>query len=209
LIKKVVLHKHEEIDPIHYSSAARKEVREGNFEKAEKYYTLAIQEEEARSDGRVALMKGFRGNFYRKIGEFDKAIKDLREAIQQSLRPDSNHFRYLAYTYRDKGETSKAVEVLREGIKFIPDSDFLHYELGEIYLSTGNTKLALEHLEQVVEMCDTSSSLPWEPTLSEFLPDIKTAVLQLKNCAGEEAPAIYVKLLKARTRFPSHPFYCG
>jgi tetratricopeptide (TPR) repeat protein len=214
--EKIVLPTAVEIDPIHYSSAARKEAREGNFEKAEKYYTLAIQEEEQEAKRypkrylRVALMKAFRGDFYREFGQFSKAIKDLREAIQQSPRPDSSYFRDLACTYRGMGEISKAIEVLREGIEYIPCySADLHYDLGEIYLSTGNTKLALEHLEQVVKMCDTRPSLAFEPMLSEFLPDIKTTVLQLKNCTGDEAPEIYAKLLKARTRFPGYPFYSG
>jgi tetratricopeptide (TPR) repeat protein len=192
---------------IHYSSIAREETIAGNFEKAEKYYTLAIQE--AGDPGRIALMKAFRGDFYREIGQFDKAIQDLEEAIQEespSYFFRDSAFNYLAWTYRDKGDPSKAVEVLQKGLKSDPDSLTLRYELGEIYLSTGNAKLALEHLEFVAWYCEDGYYIEC-PILSKFTPDIIEAVSQLKNCSDGETPAIYTKLQEAKARFPCHPLH--
>jgi tetratricopeptide (TPR) repeat protein len=195
----------EEKEKINYLDKAYKEEQKGNFELAEKYFTLAILEET-----RVAIaggLKSFRGSFYRRTGQFDKAIQDFKETTQEI--PNGCYHRYgrasdfieWAYAYRSKGEPSKEIEILQEGIKSEPNEERLHYELGEVYLRANNAEIARGYLEQAVNINDS----PRDRSKSEFISHIGKTVSQLKNCTDEEVPALYARLLRIKAYYNAHP----
>ncbi len=191
----------------HYRNEAFKEKCQKNFQKAIEYYTLAIQEKEPIQS--IAFAKWGRGNTFREMGQFDEAIKDLEESLQEDPSPDIEPFRDLSDTYQEIGKPSKAIEVLKAGVKHMPECKALHYELGEVYLKTNNTKLALMHLEEIIKLAENTEQRLLDPRLDEFLPTIKTTISQLRADDQVDTSTIYTSLRIEITRMGYHPFYLG
>ncbi len=107
------------------------------------------------------------GNFYEKMGKFEKAEKALKKAI--SLNPSfGNALNYLAYSWaiRDKN-LEKALELANKAVKLDPENPDYLDTLGWIYFKMGKIEEAEKYLEKAF------SKKPWEPEILEHLGFLK------------------------------------
>ena len=86
-----------------------------HYEEAVKHYSRAV---EMRPN--FALPYIYRGDIYRKMGEFDLAIEDYTEAIRlvPTTRTSAYHGRGIAHGA--KGEIDKAIEDFTKAIQYEP-----------------------------------------------------------------------------------------
>ena len=77
-------------------------------------------------------------------GDYDKAIENLNKQLEIVDDPDS--YNYLAKIYTEKGENELAVENYKKAVEFKPDFFEPNFELGKIYFSINDYKMASKYL---------------------------------------------------------------
>jgi tetratricopeptide (TPR) repeat protein len=117
-------------------------------------YYLGIKDYYSHSHILVSL-----GNLYRRLGQDDKSIKVLQEALELSRKTGMKEFigkslTELAQTYQETGQTDLAIKCAREGLKIttaigqLQNSKDLYGVLFSIYSQKNQVALALEALEE-------------------------------------------------------------
>jgi len=76
------------------------------------------------------------GEYFRRVGEHDKAVKWLTIAINEDPTNQTN-YATLAQAYADRGDYDDAVRILREGMEKAPAGTLLRFYLAEILLTAG------------------------------------------------------------------------
>ncbi len=92
-----------------------------------------------------------RGNAYRELGNYEKAMTDFNEAIQKNGRV-SRVFENRGHLNLLLGNYNPAISDLRRAIALDPESAYAHCTLGFAYRHEGEYKKALEHLDKSIEL---------------------------------------------------------
>lgn len=79
----------------------------------------------------------------------DHALDAYREAVKKEVRP-SDALTNIATIQAEKGLVHDAIESLSEAIVINPKNGLAHYNMGNIYLDSGNLSLAKLHYEQAM-----------------------------------------------------------
>jgi tetratricopeptide (TPR) repeat protein len=91
------------------------------------------------------------GIVHGKLGETEAALNHFRQAVE--IRPDDakmsqNLGEFLFHLQRYE----ESAEIFEKALAVDPSNAHLHYDLGVLYLSTGNRPLALKHLREAVRI---------------------------------------------------------
>jgi len=116
----------------------------GDFEKAGEFFKKAI---DAPAGDTFAQPYYNLGNIYRDKGRIDDAIIQFKKAIEVD---PTFPFAYqnLATVYiNNKRDLIKGIEILEQLKKIQPGNSRVYYNLGLVYLATGNTDLAIKNFE--------------------------------------------------------------
>ncbi len=110
-----------------------------DYDKAEKYYKKAIDENEEYTEARYNLC-----GLYLKTGENDKAIEQCSHAANDPLyQARASAYTNLGIAYFKKGDINKAKQYYDKALDINPSLVYTHNELGKLYLSIGNEKKAI------------------------------------------------------------------
>ena len=106
-----------------------------------------------------------RGISYERINEWNKAEKDLKEAMR--LNPDDPYIlNYLAYSWLDRNKNvEKALSLLKKAVEIEPDDAYIIDSLGWAFFLSDQTDKSIFFLEKAV------SILPNDATLNDHLGD--------------------------------------
>jgi tetratricopeptide (TPR) repeat protein len=93
-----------------------------------------------------------RGTCYERLNEWDKAEKDLKEAL--ALEPDQPFvLNYLGYSWVDKGiNLEQALSMLHKAVDAEPENGYIVDSLGWAYYKTAKYSEAVKYLEQAVAL---------------------------------------------------------
>jgi hypothetical protein len=134
------------------------------FEKSINFYTLALKN---LPSGHPLIVKIFdrRGTSYERIGEWEKAEKDLLKSLE--ILPEQAHvLNYLAYTWIDKGiNLDKGLKMLDKAMKLRVDDGYITDSIGWAYYIKKNYLEAEKYLQRAVEL------LPTDPTINDHYAD--------------------------------------
>ncbi|MGB1077361.1 MAG: tetratricopeptide repeat protein, partial [Bdellovibrionales bacterium] len=106
-----------------------------------------------------------RGIAYERLGDWDKAEKDLKKALEM----EPNHpyiLNYLGYSWADQGKNlEEALEMIAQAVRLRPDDGYIVDSLGWVYFK-------LEDFERAVEPLETAVALmPEDATINDHLGD--------------------------------------
>ncbi len=106
-----------------------------------------------------------RGISLERAGQWDRAEKDLEEALK--LSPDQPYvLNYLGYSWVDKGEhMSRARRMIEKAVELRPTDGYIVNSLGWLYYRTGRYADAVDQLERAVEL------KPEDPVINDHLGD--------------------------------------
>ncbi|MDE3059399.1 MAG: tetratricopeptide repeat protein [Pseudomonadota bacterium] len=137
----------------------------GRYGDAVDSYTQAISRIPELKSNQWPLLFA-RGACYERIGKWQEAEKDLRQAL--ALQPDEpDVLNYLAYGWLERGESvSEARAMLEKAFRQRPDDAQIADSMGwSLYLS-GNYEEAAQYIEKAVDL------LPGDPTVNDHLGDV-------------------------------------
>lgn len=135
-----------------------------NYEGAIKAYDKAFEEIGGTSKDYWHLHY-VRGMSYEQAGQWDKAEKDLLQALK--YQPDHPYIlNYLGYAWADKGEKLEdALLMIEHAAELRPGDGYITDSLGWVYYRMGRYDEAVPYLEQAVEL------MPYDPTINDHLGD--------------------------------------
>jgi len=117
------------------------------WDEAIKYFKAALSNPVYSTPAQAYSNLGYA--YYRK-GDFVNAEKSLKEAILRNpVFPMATYI--LGLVYIEMKNDKSAVEEFKKAIGILPDYADAHWELGKIYLRTGQKARALKHFEVVAE----------------------------------------------------------
>lgn len=126
---------------------------DGKFEKALQSFNKDV---EHNPDDPSAYAN--RGGVYELLGQHEKALKDINQAIALlqkksfSDKFESAHaFNNLGVIYMDLGKLDKAIASFKKAILLKENSADPHEQLGTIYAKQGKKEAALEHLNLALQ----------------------------------------------------------
>jgi predicted CXXCH cytochrome family protein len=96
------------------------------------------------------------GTFYARLGRFDAAQSEFRDAIALDRRFVPAYVN-AADAYREQGREDGALRVLKEGLTVAPASAPLHHALGLAYARQKQSGPALRALERAVQLAPASA----------------------------------------------------
>ena len=91
------------------------------------------------------------GNTYDRVGKFEEAIDELKEAIRLNPRYIEAH-NNLAVAMSKKGNTYEAIELLHKAKELYPKYAEAHSNLGNIYAGEGRFDDAIRELEEAIRL---------------------------------------------------------
>ena len=141
----------------------------GDLTKAAELYKRAI---ETPDGGFFAGPYYNLGNLYRDTGRIDEAIEQYQKVIE--IDPNFPFaYQNLAVIYiNNKQDLVKVAKVLEQLKKIQPNNARIYYNLGLVYLATGNNELAIENLEIGLSIAKEGDS-EVERVITEILSKIK------------------------------------
>ena len=106
-----------------------------------------------------------RGTCYERIGEWNKAEKDLQAALR--YQPNNPYIlNYLGYSWADQGKNLDAsLEMIRQAADILPQDGYIADSLGWVLFRLNKYEEAIKHLEKAVEL------LPYDSTINDHLGD--------------------------------------
>ncbi len=85
-----------------------------------------------------------------KAKQYDKSINLYKKAIKMKYKP-AKSYHFLANVYKSKGDNKMYIATVEKGFELYPDSPDLLIDLINYYLSSGESKKALEYLGKAIE----------------------------------------------------------
>ena len=134
------------------------------YEESIKYYFLVLKN--IKTDHYlVPQILDRRGTSYERIGDWEKAEKDLKESLR--IEPDQPHvLNYLAYSWIEKGiNIDKALEMLKRATKLKKNDGYIIDSLGWAYYMNKNYNDAEKFLQKAVEL------KPLDPIINDHYAD--------------------------------------
>ncbi len=106
-----------------------------------------------------------RGMSYERTGEWEKAEKDLRAALE--FQPEHPYvLNYLGYAWADQGQNlNEALHMIEQAVRLRPSDGYITDSLGWVHYRMGNYETAVPILEQAVAL------LPYDPVINDHLGD--------------------------------------
>ena len=107
----------------------------------------------------------YRGITYERSGQWDKAEKDFRRALE--LQPDqSSVLNYLGYSWIEKGlNRTEAMTMIRKAVSLKPNDGYIVDSLGWAHYQLGEYQKAVKNLERAVTL------RPEDPVINDHLGD--------------------------------------
>lgn len=141
---------------------------EKNWEKAEDYYSKAIQdieEKEGEVTSQYWAIYFARGVCYERLKDWEKAERDFKFALQlEPNQPDV--LNYLGYSWVDMGiNIDQAMDMLKQAYAQRPDDAHVIDSVAWAYYKLGEYDKAVKLLEESV------SIIPYDPTVNDHLGD--------------------------------------
>ncbi len=132
------------------------------YDKAIKIYSEILNNKSLPSNWNIFYSRGIS---YERINEWNKAEKDLKEAMK--LNPDDPYIlNYLAYSWLDRNKNvDEALELLKKAVEIEPDDAYIIDSLGWAFFLSDQTDKSIFFLEKAV------SILPDDATLNDHLGD--------------------------------------
>jgi tetratricopeptide (TPR) repeat protein len=107
-----------------------------------------------------------RGMTYERLGDWDNAEKDLKQALE--YRPNNPYLmNYLGYGWADQGKfLEQSLELIENAVALRPTDGYITDSLGWVHYMMGSYNEALPFLERAVEL------LPYDPVVNDHLGDV-------------------------------------
>ncbi len=181
------------------------EMEAGNFEAAESAF------EQADKKGlRDPTFENDRGRLYLETGEYDRAIRHFRRAVEATPRfweAASN----IAVAQRRKGDLDGSIATLTQLIEEAPEYASAHFNLAEVYREKAERAVEAER-EEWARRAWTEYNLAFEfgadpdqvlrrrATLSVFVDDLESAEEDLLELSGDPTVSARVLTMLARVK---------
>ena len=148
----------------HYYELANFFKNNNYYEKSIKYYSLALKNIK-QDHSLVPKIFDRRGTSYERLGDWEKAEKDLMESLR--LLPDQPHvLNYLAYSWIEKRiNVDKALHMLERANKLRENDGYIIDSLGWAHYINKNYKNAEKFLRRAVEI------MPLDPVINDHYAD--------------------------------------
>ena len=132
--------------------------------KSIKYYFLALKNIE-QENNLVSKIYNRIGTSYERLGEWEKAEKNLKESLK--ISPDQAHtLNYLAYMWVEKEKNiEEALEMLEKAVKLKKNDGYIIDSLGWAHYVNKNYKDAEKYLQKAVEL------MPLDPVINDHYAD--------------------------------------
>ena len=172
------------------------------YEEAIKYYTRLIESLNDNSEIKADLLYR-RGGSYERLNKFEKADKDLLQALE--IKPDDAYIlNYLAYSWLERDyKINKAIEMLEKAYKAKSNDPYIIDSIGWAYYLIDDFLKAEKFLKRAVEL------MPEDPIVNDHYGDILwkldrkiqaryfwTSVLDMEDADKEMIEKINIKLIE-------------
>ena len=173
-----------------------------NYEEAIRYYSKIIENLEDNSDIKSDILYR-RGGTYERIKNYEKADKDLIDALQ--ITPDDAYIlNYLAYSWLERDyKINEAIKMLETAYELESDDPYIIDSIGWAYYLTDDYPRAEKFLKRAVEL------MPDDPIVNDHYGDILwklnrkiqaryfwTNVLKMKDTEKELIEKINIKMIE-------------
>ncbi len=173
-----------------------------NYEEAISYYSKIIENLDDNSDIKSDILYR-RGGTYERIKNYEKADKDLIDALQ--ITPDDAYIlNYLAYSWLERDyKINEAIKMLEKAYELESDDPYIIDSIGWAYYLTDDYPRAEKFLKRAVEL------MPDDPIVNDHYGDILwklnrkiqaryfwTNVLKMKDTEKELIEKINIKMIE-------------
>ncbi len=173
-----------------------------NYEEAIRYYSKIIENLDDNSDIKSDILYR-RGGTYERIKNYEKADKDLIDALQ--ITPDDAYIlNYLAYSWLERNyKINEAIKMLETAYELESDDPYIIDSIGWAYYLTDDYPRAEKFLKRAVEL------MPDDPIVNDHYGDILwklnrkiqaryfwTNVLKMKDTEKELIEKINIKMIE-------------
>ena len=173
-----------------------------NYEEAIRYYSKIIENLDDNSDIKSDILYR-RGGTYERIKNYEKADKDLIDALQ--ITPDDAYIlNYLAYSWLERDyKINEAIKMLETAYELESDDPYIIDSIGWAYYLTDDYPRAEKFLKRAVEL------MPDDPIVNDHYGDILwklnrkiqaryfwTNVLKMKDTEKELIEKINIKIIE-------------
>ena len=173
-----------------------------NYEEAIRYYSKIIDNLDDNSDIKSDILYR-RGGTYERIKNYEKADKDLIDALQ--ITPDDAYIlNYLAYSWLERDyKINEAIKMLETAYELESDDPYIIDSIGWAYYLTDDYPRAEKFLKRAVEL------MPDDPIVNDHYGDILwklnrkiqaryfwTNVLKMKDTEKELIEKINIKMIE-------------
>ncbi len=173
-----------------------------NYEEAIRYYSKIIKNLDDNSDIKSDILYR-RGGTYERIKNYEKADKDLIDALQ--ITPDDAYIlNYLAYSWLERDyKINEAIKMLEKAYELESDDPYIIDSIGWAYYLTDDYPRAEKFLKRAVEL------MPDDPIVNDHYGDILwklnrkiqaryfwTNVLKMKDTEKELIEKISIKMIE-------------
>ena len=173
-----------------------------NYEEAIRYYSKIIENLGYNSDIKSDILYR-RGGTYERIKNYEKADKDLIDALQ--ITPDDAYIlNYLAYSWLERDyKINEAIKMLETAYELESDDPYIIDSIGWAYYLTDDYPRAEKFLKRAVEL------MPDDPIVNDHYGDILwklnrkiqaryfwTNVLKMKDTEKELIEKINIKMIE-------------
>ena len=148
----------------HYYDLANFYKDNGYYKESIKYYSLTLKN--LKEDHfLIPKILDRRGTSYERIGEWDKAEKDLTESLR--ILPEQPYvLNYLAYSWIEKKiNIDKALEMLKKAMLLKKNDGYIIDSLGWAYYANKNYIAAEKFLQRAVKL------MPLDPVINDHYAD--------------------------------------
>ncbi len=173
-----------------------------NYDEAIRYYSKIIENLDDNSDIKSDILYR-RGGTYERIKNYEKADKDLIDALQ--ITPDDAYIlNYLAYSWLERDyKINEAIKMLETAYELESDDPYIIDSVGWAYYLTEDYPRAEKFLKRAVEL------MPDDPIVNDHYGDILwklnrkiqaryfwTNVLKMKDTEKELIEKINIKMIE-------------
>ena len=173
-----------------------------NYEEAIRYYSKIIENLDDNSDIKSDILYR-RGGTYERIKNYEKADKDLIDALQ--ITPDDAYIlNYLAYSWLERDyKINEAIKMLETAYELESDDPYIIDSIGWAYYLTDDYPRAEKFLKRAGEL------MPDDPIVNDHYGDILwklnrkiqaryfwTNVLKMKDTEKELIEKINIKMIE-------------
>ncbi len=173
-----------------------------NYQEAIRYYSKIIENLDDNSDIKSDILYR-RGGTYERIKNYEKADKDLIDALQ--ITPDDAYIlNYLAYSWLERNyKINEAIKMLETAYELESDDPYIIDSIGWAYYLTDDYPKAEKFLKRAVEL------MPDDPIVNDHYGDILwklnrkiqaryfwTNVLKMKDTEKELIEKINIKMIE-------------